>query len=112
MQKAEHFKKTAVLSKAVLALAAIGDLVFIGAVVPNIVQLLDKHLHGKHHSPKQIKNAYHNLKNRGLIQIKTNKDGQVFINPTKKGEEKLAQLDLDEIEIKKNPKGGTVSGGY
>ncbi len=107
-QKAEEFLNSNTvavnITKVTLAIVAVGGLLVIGAVAPNLVQLLKGRIHTKHYSSKQLQKAYHNLKYNGFVEIKTNQQGKSFVCLTKKGERKLANLDLDSLVIVKPKK--------
>ncbi len=91
----------ATLTKTILAIAAVGGIFFIGAVAPNVVQLLGRHRRLKHYLPQQLKTSYHKLKHRGLIKLVIGTDGRTLVRLTEKGERRLDRLDLDAIRIVK-----------
>lgn len=97
----ESDSATATASKIILATAAIGGLVFIGAVAPNLVQLLKPFIRSRKYSSKRFQNAYHYLRQKGLIIVGTNSQGKMVVRLTKKGEQKLSDLDLDNLVIPK-----------
>jgi len=107
-QKAEEFldsDTTATnITKVTLAIIAVGGLLAVGAVAPNLVQLLKDYTRAKQYSPKQFQKSYYNLKFTGFIEIKTNRQGKSFVCLTKKGERKLESLDLDDLVIAKPKK--------
>lgn len=90
---------SATLTKVMLAVIALGGLLAVGAIAPNLVQLLAPYLRKKKYSSKQIYNAYSHLRHNGLIKVRKQKDGKVLIGLTEKGEKKLADLDLDNLTI-------------
>ena len=107
-QKAEEFlgsgSSSANATEIALAMVAVVGILAVGAMAPNVVQLLKSYPQTKHYSPKQLRKAYHNLKSTGLIEIKINQQGESLVCLTKKGEQKLTNLDLDNLIIAKPKK--------
>jgi DNA-binding transcriptional regulator PaaX len=86
-------------AKVVLAVVAVGGIVIAGAVAPNLFLLFKNYPRSRQYSPKQLRDVYYNLKFRGLIVAETCEDGYTRIRLTRKGERRLADLDLDNILI-------------
>lgn len=85
----------------IIGLAAVGAIVFIGAVAPNIFKILRNRKFIKGTLKKnKFNNAIYYLKNKNIIQIKDNKNGACTVNLTKKGKQKTLQYNIDDMKIK------------
>jgi len=107
-QRAQKFldsdNVTATLTKVMLAMLAIGGLLAVGAMAPNLIQLLGRYNRGRRYSSKQLYHAYNHLKRSGFIEVKIQRAGKTLVRLTKKGEQKLTNLDLDNLIIAKPKK--------
>ena len=88
----------------ILALAAIGGIVFIGAVAPNIVQLLKFHRRKTNYSKKQVTNTIMNLNKHGFIKVLRQKNGKTEILLTNKGKKRIHTFCLQRLTLEKPQK--------
>ncbi len=103
---------TATATKFALAIIAMGGIVFIGALAPNVYKsssqynyrTYDKKRRKPKYTQKQINNALLNLKRQKLIQIKKDTDGQKRVILTNKGKKRHVTFAIDTITIKKPKK--------
>jgi len=90
-----------IVKSIIVGLAAVGAVIIIGAVAPNIFKILKnkKFLKNKHGKNK-FNNAIYYLKHKKIIQIKDNKNGTCAVELTEKGRQKVLQYDIDNMKIK------------
>jgi len=100
----------ATITKFLLAGAALGSFVFIGAAIPGILKIMDSFgsprggYAGKRppkYSREQVKGAFYKLKKRKLIKIIKTKEGKITVKLTNKGRKRIREFAIDAITIKK-----------
>lgn len=87
----------ATLTKAVLIAAAIGGVLAVGVMAPNLFKILrvDSREHGRRLNKegyKKVRRSCYQLKKSGLIEMFPNPKGNAVWHITKKGEKMLARL--------------------
>jgi len=98
-------KETAIkVAKVVLKIIGAAGFVSMAIMAPNALQALDmfSDKKKKYHS-YYIKNTTSRLKDRGLVEFKK-RDGEIFLQLTKKGQKELLKYQLREKIIKKPKK--------
>ena len=91
-------------SKAILAVLAIGSVVFVGALAPNIFQVLrsfnikrfDKF------NEDSIRNSIYSLQRNGFIRIIKEKNGKTKVLLTNKGKNRIKEFSIETLTIKKH----------
>ncbi|GBE16508.1 hypothetical protein BMS3Abin15_00329 [bacterium BMS3Abin15] len=94
------------ITKLLLASLALGGVVFVGAVVPNIFRLVesfqsDKGKPIKKYSKKQVSNAIAKLKRKKFIKIIREKNGKIVVKLTNLGKKRIFKMALGSVSIKK-----------
>lgn len=99
----ESRSPSATAAKILLAFVALGGIVIIGAMAPNIFSAFGRFGY-KNFSKNQTTKAFYNLKRRKLIETISDKNGIVTVRLTKKGETKVRKFSIDALEIVKPKK--------
>ena len=94
---------SATAAKVLLALVALGTIIIVGAVAPNIFSAFGKFRY-KSFSKNQTTKAFYNLKRRKLIETIRDKNDVVIVRLTKKGETKIRKFSIDVLKIVKPKK--------
>lgn len=94
----------AVAVKFVLGFLALGGVVFVGAVAPNIIKASRSFGGSKRYSDKQIKNALHSLERRKFVKIIKQKNGKTKIKLTNKGSGRIKEFYFESLKISKSKK--------
>lgn len=99
---------TATATKFLLMFVAVGAVVCGGAIVPGIIKLIGEFgmpdEKSKTYSPKQINNAFANLKRQKLVEIVKEKDGKMHVKLTNKGKKRILAFSIETVRIKKPKK--------
>ncbi len=93
----------ATATKITLAIIALGGVLIIGAMAPNIFQVFGKFKQSRRYSDKQLRNAFYNLKRQNLVEIIQEKDDKIKIRLTNKGRVRIKEFS-DDILIIPRPK--------
>src|SRR3989344_3100838 len=91
----------ATATKIVLAIVAIGGIVVLAGMAPNIFAVAKLFDRSKKLKAQQIKYAYYNLKRDGFLKTGKNRSGETELILTDKGRARVLDFDIDLIEIKK-----------
>ncbi len=89
----------ATATKIALAILAMGGVLIIGAIAPNIFQIFGKFKQSRRYSNKQLRNALYNLRRQNLIEIIQEKDDKIKIRLTNKGRVKIKEFSTDILTI-------------
>ena len=89
----------ATATKIALAIIALGGVLIIGAMAPNIFQVFGKFKQSRRYSDKQLRNALYNLKRQNLIEIVQEKDDKIKIRLTNKGCVRIKGFSADILII-------------
>lgn len=92
---------TITAARFILAVAACGGLLFIGAALPGIMKMVRLFEKSERYSDKQLKNAIQNLKSRKLIRVIEEKNGRSRVELTINGEKKIKEFDIMSLKITK-----------
>ena len=90
-------KSSAVVAKIVLALIAIGGVVAVAAIAPNVFSILPT----KKFSNRKVQNALAGLKRRGFVEVIREKDGKEVVRITSRGETRIREFELDNLAVRK-----------
>ncbi len=99
----------ATATKVVLAVLALGGVVLVGAMAPNIFQIFGKFQRGRKYSPEKLRNNIYTLKRRGYVEIIKEEDNKLRIKLTSRGRERIKEFSTEEIVI---PKPGRWDGKW
>jgi len=91
----------ATAAKFLIAIFALGPLVFVGSAVPGIISLLAHTNSSREYSKKQISDAFYNLKRRKYVEIVQEGDEKIRIRITGRGQEKIKELCFESLAISK-----------
>ncbi len=92
------------LVKEIFKLLIVAGLICVAASSPCFVNnVLKSYKKWKKYSKKKVDSTFYNLKKQGLINIKQ-KDNQILISLSRKGERKAKLFQIDNIEIKRPDK--------
>ena len=94
-------KPSATAAKIILAILALGGIVFIGAVAPNMFSAFGRFGYANRFTKKQISDNIANLKRKGLVEIVNDKNNKTTIRLTTKGGKRVRTLALEELVVKK-----------
>jgi DNA-binding transcriptional regulator PaaX len=97
-------KKSAKVTKVILAVLAVGGILIIGAMAPNIFQAFGRYKQPRRYSPKTLRNGLYSLKKKGLVEIIRESGDKTIIRLTIRGESKIKELSADIMEISKMKK--------
>lgn len=97
-------KKSAKATKVILAVLAVGGILIIGAMAPNIFQAFGRYRRPRQYSSETLRNGVYSLKKRGLIEIIKENEDRTTIRLTLRGQSKIKELATDVIEIPKMKK--------
>lgn len=100
-QSASRKRKKENLQKAILATVATAGVISLGAIGPNVVQLL-RYTKRSRYLQYRTKNAIGRLAQKGLISF-SNRDGDKYAELTPKGEQTLA-LEEERLKLAKHRK--------
>ena len=90
----------ATATKVVLALIAVGGIVVLAGVAPNIFQIAGQFKRGKKYKKDQLRHAFYNLKRANFIKVKSS-GGKIYISLTEVGKRNLGEIDIDYLAIHK-----------
>jgi len=94
----------ATATKIVLAIIALGGVLIIGAMAPNIFQVFGKFKQSRRYSNKQLRNAFYNLRRQNLVEIIQEKDDKIKIRLTNKGQVRIKEFSADILTISRPKK--------
>jgi DNA-binding transcriptional regulator PaaX len=94
----------ATATKIVLAIIALGGVLIIGAMAPNIFQVFGKFKQSRRYSNKQLRNAFYNLRRQNLVEIIQEKDNKIKIRLTNKGQVRIKEFSADILTISRPKK--------
>ncbi len=94
----------ATATKIALAILALGGVLIIGAVAPNIFQIFGKFKQSRRYSDKQLRNALYNLERQNLVEIIQEKDDKIKIRLTNKGRARIREFSADILTISRPKK--------
>lgn len=97
-------KKPAQVTKIILAVLAVGGVLVVTAMAPNIFQIFGKYKRAQKYSDGQLRSGLYVLKRRGFVEIINEKDGKTRIKLTQKGEGKIKEFSIDSLIIPKQKK--------
>ncbi len=90
-----------IIKSILIGLAVVGAIIIVGAIAPNIFQILNKRkIFKKEYKKNRFSNAVYYLKSQKLIQVKDNRDNTCTVELTEKGRKKVLKYDIDNIKIK------------
>jgi len=90
-----------IVKSIIVGLAAIGVIVIVGAVAPNVFKIFrnKKFLRNKQDKNK-FNNAIYYLKHKKIIEVADNKNGSCVVELTEKGKQKVLRYNVDNMKIK------------
>jgi len=88
-------------AKFLIAVLALGPLLFVGAAAPGIISLLSHVNSSREYSKKQITNAFYNLKKKKYIEIIQEGNEKMKVKINERGKKKIKELCFEIIEIQK-----------
>lgn len=91
-------KPSATAAKIILAALALGGIMVVGAVAPNVLSLFGRFGYSQF-SRKQIKGGFNNLKQRKLIEVVRISGDKAVVRLTTKGGRRVREMILDELTI-------------
>ncbi len=86
------------ITKTVLAIVALSPLIFVGAMAPNVIQILRPYMKKRKISSREVSRALDLLDRSGYLNIKR-KDGAVEIHITRKGMKQAKRLTLETVKL-------------
>jgi DNA-binding transcriptional regulator PaaX len=89
----------ATATRIALAILALGGVLIIGAMAPNIFQAFGKFKQSRRYSDKQLRNALYNLKRQNLVEIIQEKDDKIKIRLTNKGQVRIKEFSTEILAI-------------
>ena len=89
----------ATATKIALAVIALGGILIIGAMAPNMFRVFGKFKQSRRYSNKQLRNAFYNLRRQNLIEIIQEKDNKIKIRLTNKGQVRIKEFSADILTI-------------
>jgi hypothetical protein len=92
---------SATATKLVLAGLALGAVVFVGALAPNIFLPFKKYRRFKRYSPSQVRSAFYSLKRGKYIKILRETDGKIRAELTNKGKKRIKEFHFEGLKISK-----------
>ena len=94
----------ATAGKFLLAVLAIGPVIVIGAVAPNIFSAMKDFEKPGRYTKKQVRTAFNNFKQRKLIEIIEEGDEKFKVQLTNKGKKRVKELCFEALAIKRPAK--------
>lgn len=91
-------------TKVILGLVAISGILALGAIAPNVIQLLKFLPKNSSRKKHYINQTVQRLVTKGFLKLETNSQGIKVARLTEKGERKLKAYELKEISITKPKK--------
>jgi len=88
----------------ILAVASLPVLVFMAAVMGNVVQVFKQFKTAKRFNASQVRSSVNHLRREKFIEYITDKNGKTIVKITKKGKSKLREFDIELMSIKKQKK--------
>lgn len=106
--KARVLKSGKVVGKAILVTLALGGILVVGAVAPNIFIAIKKILDAKHtpwmqdqkKRDKKIHDSFAYLRKAGLVKMEY-RGKQLYISLTSKGKKRANKCQIDLLEVKR-----------
>jgi len=108
-ERVENFldsgKPSAQITKVALALIFVAGVLTITAMAPNVFQVFGRRYKkvGKYEKRQFQKNMFY-LKKKGFVEVIKESDDKTIVRITRKGQQKLIEYSIDEMEIKKPEK--------
>ncbi|OGZ30827.1 MAG: hypothetical protein A2931_01850 [Candidatus Niyogibacteria bacterium RIFCSPLOWO2_01_FULL_45_48] len=96
-------RPSATAAKVILAALALGGILVVGAVAPNVLSLFGR-LGRNRFSGNQIRDGFNNLKRKKLVEVIRTKGDKTVIRLTTKGGKRIRELVLDTLTIPKPKK--------
>lgn len=101
----ENNKEAKTIKNAILALAAVGGILTLGAMAPNALGMIGKFLEKSKNAHKQryrqIWNSFYRLKKQREFEFVEEKDGITIYRITNKGRDAIRKVIFDEISLAK-----------
>lgn len=94
----------ATATKFLLMAAALGGIVFVGAVAPGILAATKGFVRAKKYPPKQLRDTFNVLKRRKLVEILEENNGKIKVRLTNKGCKRIKEFCFEELRIRKAKK--------
>lgn len=86
--------------KVLLKIASTGAVIGAGAVAPNAIQALERILPKSADPSAEYKRLLRHMQRIGLVHKQKLADGKAYISLTKKGQEKLRYVELEDITLR------------
>lgn len=94
--------KKATIAKIVLSVLAVGGVITIVAIAPNSLQMLKMFgLDKKRYKSQSVYKAIKRMEKQNIIRVIKETDDKTTISITRDGKKKLAEYNIDDMEIKK-----------
>ncbi len=94
----------ATATKITLAVLAMGGIIIVGAMAPNIFQAFGKFRRARKYSPQQLRSSIYTLNRRGYVEIIKEKDDKTIIKLTSRGRKRIKEFSIENISINKQNK--------
>lgn len=91
----------ATATKIILSILALGGIIIVGAMAPNIFQAFGKFRRTRKYSPQQLRNSLYNLRRKGCVEIIREENDKIRINITNKGKKRIKEFSIEDISISK-----------
>lgn len=90
----------AYIGRTLLAIIALGGILVVGAIVPNIFSAFGGYNKKHFYSEKQIHKSFYYLRSKKLVKVVGQGDNRFLIKITKLGQSKLKEFALENMAIK------------
>ncbi len=91
----------ATATKIALAVLAMGGIIIVGAMAPNIFQTFGKFRRARKYSPQQLRSGIYTLNRQGCVEIIKEENNKITIKLTNRGKKRIREFSTENISIPK-----------